>query len=364
MPLADFTPDNEIKVGPGFPRFKVVKDEKARICVLEKAPEYRYVHELRAPKVENGEAVMITKERRSGEKYEDYSYEFLNSAQCFGDDTVVKERGSDPKNCIMCAAAQEFPERFNDPKRVLAIHIFKYAVNPGTHTVAHPFSGQVQVWRFNDNKFSTLVSFAQEHGDLRELDIMITTKNHAFQNFDMQPGGKGNAVWRQTDEGKRFVAAAFKEARAHAHTLEEFCGRAIKRNYVQMDITRINNTWLQITGTQGKGSGDAVASGAFAPDLAGGLDDLISQSSDTAVSSAPATTAPPVDDLDSLLGSDGPTPDGGADAPYSPPAAAPGSEVEPPLTEAQAAVVGSPEPPKPGSSGETMDFSELFGPDA
>jgi hypothetical protein len=344
-----FEEKNKTTTSSDYPRLKLEKGEKARIVCLEN-PEAAFVHTLRAPKLINGMPKMITRERQNGETFEDYDQDFIGRPICLGDEGILEERGSDPKNCPICKMASE-GDMAQSPQRRFAMHVFKYATRTGTTEIIEPFSGQLVVWSFTDKIFGKLVDFATEWGNLQA-----------------------------SPDRRNYVAVMFRENQTK--DLASFCGRRQDRRYLEEDLDKVRQRWAIISG-RGTGTPQpdpAVA--AEAPTLAEGLGDLLSQQADTSLPSREVQQGPSDTGLADLLG----TPGIGVPKPASEPAhAAPDPEFrapEPaPTTAAQPATANvtaslledePASPPaerpvepqmtvKPGSSGEVVNFDDLLG---
>jgi hypothetical protein len=372
-----FEEKNKTTTSSDYPRLKLEKGEKARIVCLEN-PEAAFVHTLRAPKLINGMPKMITRERQNGETFEDYDQDFIGRPICLGDEGILEERGSDPKNCPICKMASE-GDMAQSPQRRFAMHVFKYATRTGTTEIIEPFSGQLVVWSFTDKIFGKLVDFATEWGNLQAHDLLLgPCTNPTFQQYDI--GISGKAEWTASPDRRNYVAVMFRENQTK--DLASFCGRRQDRRYLEEDLDKVRQRWAIISG-RGTGTPQpdpAVA--AEAPTLAEGLGDLLSQQADTSLPSREVQQGPSDTGLADLLG----TPGIGVPKPASEPAhAAPDPEFrapEPaPTTAAQPATANvtaslledePASPPaerpvepqmtvKPGSSGEVVNFDDLLG---
>lgn len=381
MPLAAFTPENEVRTSSMFPRLKLGPQEYARIVTLDKAPEYRWVHDVRMPKLENGMPVMVTKERKDKTTYETYDMEYVSGSQCFGDDNKMQETGFDVDHCPNCADAKN-GGYIAPAARVLAMHVFKYATQQGTHNVLNPFRGEVLVWRFRDSTFSKLVGYATEHGSLQRLDLKLKCKSSTYQTFDIEPGGAGRAEWLMLDapgqaqneaSRYRFVAATLAQSREDGHTLDQYCGQKRDRAGVMADINRVNERWRQVNAiVAGQSAQDVAAVGAASTgSLSQGLDDMLSTNSDTAVPATPPAeptyaapapapaVAPPADDPWAAVAPPA-TPVPAAAAPavapaQAPPAAAPAPATEPAVAPPVAAPPAAPQPAAAPAATEKFD---------
>lgn len=308
-----------------FPKLKLDKGERARIVCLED-PVVEYVHNLRAPKILNGRPVMIKQKKfNSDEFYETNDMDFIGNPLCLGDPGKLAEVGSDADNCPACAAARD-SDAIRAPQRRFAMHIVKYAVKQGSNDVQEPYQCSTVVWAFTDMVFNQLVDIAKEFdGGLPKHDLLLgpcTDKN--FQKFEILPSQK--AEWLANDERKKLTAQIFKGNQTDK--LETFCGTVKTKEWIEDALRKIQARWNIINGAApGLTATTDAASTMDASSLAAGLEDLLGGSSTAAAApaeAAPAATTATSTDVDLLT------------------------------TEIASA-------PKPGSSGETVDFNDLIG---
>lgn len=302
-----------------FPQLKLESNEMARIVCIEQVPECQWVHTLRAPKIDKGRAVITVKERRNGEKYEDYEMDFIGRPICLGDEGILADRGVDPQNCPACALAVS-GDMVDRPRRRFAMHVLKYATKPGTTDLLPQFNMQLLVWAFTDRTFERLTNFTQEWGSLLQHDLLLgPCTNQLFQQFDINVSGK--AEWTASEDRKELAISMFKDNKISDEALAEFCGRRVERSWLLEDLEKIKERWRLVNGDLGAESSSDFA--AAAPSLADGLEDLVSTQTGMAAPKADAT-----DEFAGLVA------DATDDADES--------------------------PAKPGSSGESLDFNDLM----
>lgn len=252
----NFTSENKSKSSFEFPRLYLEHGERARIVCIEEQPSVNFVHTLRAPAIVNGEAVMESVKGKDGAISERVKMDFVGKHLCFGNAQTLMEKGKDPEGCPTCAAAQQ-NDQIGAATRRFAMHVIKYAVNPGGFKVREPFSAELVVWSFSDRQFSGLIDIAEEHGDLRMKDLMLgPCENKNFQKFDVNVGG--GAEWLKSDETKKFVTDLY--ANNKIEDLDVAIGRKISRDMAQEDISKV-----LLRHQQANGGG---SSSAQVPDLA------------------------------------------------------------------------------------------------
>ena len=218
--------------------------------------------------------------------------DFVGRHLCFGDMNTLMEKSKDPANCPTCAANQEYPDYGFYATRRFAMHVVQYKVQPGGFKVQTPFQAELVVWSFTDQRFSQLTDIAEEHGDLRQRDLLLgPCENKTFQKFDLQVGG--SAAWLETDAAKEFVTTLY--ASNKVEDLNVAMGRKISRAEAQDDIQKVI-----LRNQQAFGGGGAAEAPSSAPDVSQqsmDLEGLLGGGSASAAPEAPAAApeAPVVD---------------------------------------------------------------------
>lgn len=342
MAKITFDSSNKVKQFNDYPKLKFeAKGEKARVVVLDDAPEVAWVHTLRAPVIVNGTPVMEKVTNKEGQIVgERPKMDFIGQHVCFGNDQILAEKFKDPANCPTCAAGNE-SDAVEPPRRRMAIHIVRYKTQPGSFKPQEPFQAELLAWVFGEKVFDSLVSISEEHGDLRMKDLLLECSNKMFQNVEVQVGG--SAAWLETDANKEFVKALYA-----ANKCEDFIpllARKATRQQAEEDIAKVKLRHAQAFGgtTEAVGSAPSVSETSAAVNL----DDILSGPSETVTGnsvdaalgdSAPAApVAASAGALDDLLGG------GSSEAAAAPAAVA---------VEASAG--------EPTSAGNALDFDSLI----
>lgn len=359
MGVVTFTQQHVIETGDSFPRFKLEKGDVKRIVCLEN-PYMAWTHNLRAPKILNGRPLMKKVKTKEGEEYETYEYDFIGNPICVGDEGILAEKFYDAQNCPACARS-EISDSVRKPQRRFAMHVIEYTNVNSRGQVQDPFGVRTVVWGFTDTVFSQLVGFASEYtGGLPQHDLICgPCEDKQFQRFKIMPSEK--AAWLMSEDRKALTIATFKGNRAP--DLAAFCGSKKERPWIEEALKRVEARWNIVNGVIAVAVPGAAMSGISMTTNGGasleqGLDGLLSEmaSAPTAQQSAPAASTV---DLDDLLGS---TPA----APPAAPAAAPVAASSPAAASSLDGLADmEPEPdlppvPKPGSSGETLDFESML----
>jgi hypothetical protein len=274
-----------------YPKLKLKSGEKARILILED-PVVEYVHTLRKPQIVNGKPIMETKKRKDDTEYQDYKMDFVSRPICLGDEGILDDKGSDEKNCPMCALAKSDPDMTSAPQRRYAMHVVKYKTKPGSTDVQTPFGVDVVVWSFTDRIFGAIVDFKNDWDDLRKHDLVLgPCTNETFQQFDMNVQPK--AAWLQSDADRLLTAESFKNNQID--DLAIACGSKKERKWIDEDIAKIREAWTVVSGAPAEAANDAAISASLDKDLNSLLDE-------PAKTEAPAAAASSTDDLLSDLG--------------------------------------------------------------
>lgn len=253
-----------------FPKFKLEQGELARISCFEE-PEVGFVHNIRAPKILNGVVQYKVVKTKEGER-EEMDFDFISNPLCLGDFNTLQDRGSDPKNCPACKAAQEAPDMFSPPKRRFAMHVFQYTTN-GTSKPTKNFQGSVKVWAFTDQKFNELIDLMEEapDGDITKIDIVVgPCENKLFQKFKMIHSNQ--VKWRESEN----IQAQFQEITSEnrAKDLEKFLGRSVKKDWLEDDLDKVRTRWKVAHGQSNETANDGL-SVMESPSLDAGLANLL-----------------------------------------------------------------------------------------
>jgi len=305
MVSIEFGTQNKAKSN-AFPKLKLEKDEVARIVLLEN-PVMEFVHTLKAPQISNGKAQFEEKARKDGTKYSTNTLDFVSRFVCIGDEAILMDKASDPRNCPACALAAG-TDYTAAPQRRFAMHVIKYGTENGTSKVRVPYSVDSVVWAFTDKVFNKISDFREEHGALDKHDLILKCENKDFQNYDISISGK--AVWRENADDAKRTVETLKNNRAT--DLSFFCGSKKERQWIEEDVKKVRDAWAQAKGQTADDAGTPTAE--VGGNLDAGLDDLLNlgagaaaQSSFPAEDSSPSGSVSDDDDLlAGLLGNDSP----------------------------------------------------------
>lgn len=239
----EFGVENKALNASEFPRLKLSVGEKARISIVETAPEFAYVHTLRKPVLgDDGKFVMETRTNKRG-TYQVATQEFVGQHFCFGDTATLVKSGSDPDNCPTCKASLEV-EGITRPDRRFAMHVLQYVCQPNSFNPVMPLSLRLVVWTFGDRRYNEMADLAEawkEHGGLRFRDIELgpCQAPEVFQKFDMRatPG----SVWTSKDEWKQLGIATYKEQQVP--NLEDCIARRATQQQAAEDIAKVADAY-------------------------------------------------------------------------------------------------------------------------
>ena len=176
--------------------FKLKKDEKARIVILDEEFDVEFVHWV-----------------------DDFGY-----AICAGDYNLLMKEGADSQHCKFCANAN--PDgAIKSARRKFVTLIVIYRTN-SKGQVLTPITVDVNPWVFGDDKFNDLLGKKEAWGDLKDHDLMIECLGEQYQKMriDVMP----EAVWKTDKDTAALVAASFKDAKAmYGKDLRMLLGRDI-----------------------------------------------------------------------------------------------------------------------------------------
>jgi len=266
MPYLDFSADNIQKTAPSFERLSLKHGETARISLLNFKPVARWVHTLEKPVLdEDGNLVMETRTRQNGSSFERVKTAFVSKVTCMGDERVLNEQGIDPDNCPICRAFQEYPDRFDAPKRRFAMNVFQYDTQKDG-SLKGVYHGFIKVWAFPDSRFSKLVDIKNDldGGDLGAFDLRLgPCENETFQKFDIVPSTK-KAEWAASEATRARTKEIVTAAAYSDEVLYSACAKDANPQFVSMDMLSISREWERA----GRGPVAAQAPDALPPTTA------------------------------------------------------------------------------------------------
>jgi hypothetical protein len=240
-----------------IPKLRLVKDEKARIVLLED-PVTVWYHRLRAPKVINGVVQKVEKESRKGGTYSDYEWEFISAPRCLGDSDTLQRDGSDSEHCPMCAAARD--GIVDAPKRRHAMTIVKYGTKKNGDVIT-PFSASVVAWVFADQQFDRIVSIAEElksGEDLRRRDLVLgPCSDETFQKFDITASER--CAYLELGQAQ-YVTDLFENNKFEEKDLLNLAAWESSRMKVNDDLEKIRDRWNVVNGASRPESSSAADS--------------------------------------------------------------------------------------------------------
>lgn len=370
MPKTPINPDTLLGDSEErFPQLKLKAGERSRIWLppergtREHMAMHEWVHEIKAPVFEHGEAKKETRERDDGTTYEAYKTSFIGRPICLGDAGVLADRSLDAENCPDCEAAQRAGIKSFRPLVRYASAAVKYAVQQGGWDVAIPFSAAVQIWAYPATRAKILSDLTKAEGrDLCMYDIRLgPCKRENFQSYEIAALGSRKPAYL---DHREYIGELLKTEgnMPTDEQLQAACGRVTERQYMVEDIKRAEQLWARALG-----GGESETLGAEfggAADLGAGLDELMSSTGNAAMPAPPVPQPGPealkqataqaeaagtvhagvTDELAALMGTSEP------EAPAAPVAAA----------TPQAESVFPPEE-APRETGEDIDFEELMG---
>lgn len=272
MPKVAFSTENKKTNDFDFPKLKLVKDERARLALLEKEPEVEFTHDLMVPKFDDGVPVYEIAKRKDQSTYETNTLDFLARPICYGDFEVLTKDGVDPENCIICRYAADTGHT-KAPKRRFAMHVTRYATKPGGFEIATPFNVSNIVWAFTDQIFNKITEFQEQwkdDGGLQKHDLLLgPCENAMYQKADLAVAP--SAEWTKDQDRRATTIATYKENQAK--DLSIFCGTRISEAFVKRHLETIETAWKEVDRYEGKAAAGNPAASQIKLDA--GLDSLL-----------------------------------------------------------------------------------------
>ena len=285
----EFAAENKA-VDPGdFPKLKLKLNEKARISIVETAPEFAYVHTLRKPVIDDtGKFLMETRTNSRG-SFQVTANEFVGQHFCFGDQQVLLKNGEDAASCPTCEAARS-QEGVEKPDRRFAMHVLQYICQPNSFKPQMPLSLRLVVWAFGDRRYNDLADMSEswkDSGGLRFRDIELgpCEAPEVFQKFKMS--ASPHSLWTSEEEYKALGIEIYKQNRVA--DLELCIARKITKSQASQDIAKVQEAY-------DIGNGKKPAQPCVSPQL--NVDDLLDFNDGE--SGASETSEPEVPEVASL----------------------------------------------------------------
>lgn len=311
MPQIPFKSESRaVKVGQ-IDKLSLQHGEYARVVLLE-SPTFRYIHNLRAPKIGvDGKPIQISKKGRSrggaeGDTYTTWEMDFIGRPFCLGKEEILAEKGVDPDNCPACKRSIE-SNQVKAPERRFAVNVIRYQMDSrGQQSV--PFSCTSIPWAFNESTFDKLVGIAEEYqasGGLVGRDLRFgpcTSKD--FQNFEITPGDQ--SWWGASEDNKQRVVQTYTANKKTDKELESLCGREVSAAWLSEDLGKIADKW-RVVDSGGAERPDATAA-LDKGTVSEGLADLLNTPAAVTSEHTPVVQGSMPNELADLLSDSGPKP--------------------------------------------------------
>jgi hypothetical protein len=241
-----------------FPKIVLGDGERCRINAGLEQPVVEWVHELRAPKIENGQAVKVEKKRKKGGTYFDYEYEFVGRPLCTGDFATLADKGVDYEHCLACSESRQ--GKVSPPKRRFAVNVLRYSLRPGSWAPAQPFTVTVVAWTFTENIFNKLVEFKGQlvgpdgqpllrpdgkPQTLRDHDLLLGPPEEPtyYQRYPIQ---LANEAWIYANADLTRLCAEVWNGQGNRATDEQLsalCGRQARPDWIKVDLDRVREKY-------------------------------------------------------------------------------------------------------------------------
>lgn len=235
MSITDLTSIQVESERPNFDRFKMDKNEKARILVPSTRIAQFYVHVFHTdtPKM---------KEMPNGRTREIWdTASFGGMYICKGDPSKVARspRFGDPDNCPACAAAADSsrPRLIEQPKKTFAMNIIQYVTRPNSYDVRNN-NVQVKVWKHGDPQKIQPIQLAAQQTDLRKVDFLVESDNTEWKKLSINVALDGPAYAKDADL-KDAVEELIKNELYTDDVLVTACGSDLPAEELQMEVDNL-----------------------------------------------------------------------------------------------------------------------------
>lgn len=230
------------------PVFKLRKDEKTVILIIETEFETEYTHWV-----------------------DETGYVF-----CLGDYKTMLQTNLDLQRCPLCKASQSYKSIGSGRRKFVSL-ICHFRTNTKGQVLT-PISFDIKPWVFGDDKFNDLVGKKEQWKDLRRHDIQVECTGEQYQKFRMEI--MPEALWLKVgnEQLKVAVATAYKEARQQFEKdLRMLIGRDIQEPERLTEIITKASGSVVVPGYASQEELDAALSGegATAPAAEADFSDLL-----------------------------------------------------------------------------------------
>lgn len=247
MPKVTLTQENKQQQNNLYPKLTLEHGERALIVCIESDPTVAYRHILEAPEIgPDGAVIKEEAYKADGSAYLRTKKEFIGQHLCFGDFSTMSDKGADINGCPTCAAAAE-QEGIAPAKPHYAMHVIKYALQPGGFNLRDPFNAECLAWVFSPTRLNTLIDIASEledGDDIRKHDLRLgPCENKNFQKYDIHIT-TGTAQWLKSDERKQFVAQTY--ANNQSDDLDALIARRVTKSQALEDIQKVTQRYAEL----------------------------------------------------------------------------------------------------------------------
>jgi hypothetical protein len=294
VPRTTIAPENRVSsTTERYPKINLEKGERGRLFCFED-PWEEWVHNIRAPKIINGEPVFIKTQDRNGADTMRPDTVWISSPICLGDLGILHDKGSDPDNCPACADSQTSGD-IRAPEVKYAMNVLRYALRPGSWELMTPFSMSVVAWTFPGGRYDKLlelqaITSQPATGKGAAYDVLLgPCEDKQYQKYNIAHAPE--ALWRRVQQAGPYIAELLK-GRATEEQLADLCGSKRQRAQIIADIQSAKLLFMQSrnAGPAAQAGEDVFGTAFGGQDLAAGVNALMEQASLTAP--APASAAP------------------------------------------------------------------------
>lgn len=249
-----------------FDKLKLDTGEEARLWFPnEDLAWMEHVHTLRGPVFEeSGEPLMTTKDTKSGSR-EVYKTDFIARRICAGDPEVLKLKGLDPENCVICAGLKRMMDngiteaRDMLAQRRFAVPVVRYKLAKKTDAdgkLYNPPSAEILVWSLSQWTYNKVDDVRAQQAELLNRED-VTAENVKLQMTDICVHCESGMwqtltrvwpkrrAWSQSDTIKDVIQTLWndKSNRPTDDQLKAECGRDYDLEWTARDIEDTEERW-------------------------------------------------------------------------------------------------------------------------
>lgn len=203
-------------------KFKLKKDEKGRIVILEPQVKAEFCH-------------WVTDKNSVGVAGQDNGTYYI----CNGDYQTVSVHNNDAQKCPFCRESMS-NSLVREAKRRFVTLILVYTTSPAG-AVMNPVTFKIVPWLFGEDKFNNLISKKSEWGDLRQRDLVVSCEGGKYQKMTLDVAAQ--CLWTLDANLKNAVAQEYSNVSAKlGSNLVKLLGKTLSSDLMENLIIELKNS--------------------------------------------------------------------------------------------------------------------------